>query len=249
MTDVDFNADAGESFGRWTLGSDAELFPLVTTVNIACGFHAGDSNTMKRAVAGARDAGCSIGAHPGYPDLLGFGRRALAASITTTVNDILYQVGALSAIAAAEQVSLTHVKPHGSLMGRVVRDSELAIAVAEALEQSGLHLPLVMSPGSAYDEVVRAGFRAVPENAADLDFTDDGFNVIEPEPARKGPQKVAQRALMMSGGNVDTVSGKTISMPVKSICIHGDRPNAVEIARAVRNRLNEAGVNVRSLYK
>lgn len=244
---IDLNADAGESFGRWKLGADEDLFPIVTTVNVACGYHAGDPVNMRKAVVGARDAGCAVGAHPGYPDLLGFGRRAIPVSVDDTVDYVLYQTGALMAIAASEGVTLSHVKPHGSLMGAVVRSSELAVAVAAAIQHVRPGLPLVMSPGPALDAVRDAQLFAIAENAADLDFTDDGFNVIEPMPAAKDPDGVAERALKMVHGTVDTVTGTEISMPVQSVCVHGDRPNAVAVARAVRARLEAAGVSIRPI--
>ncbi|TYQ09309.1 UNVERIFIED_ORG: UPF0271 protein [Gordonia westfalica J30] len=246
---IDLNADAGESFGRWKLGNDEELFDVVSTVNIACGYHAGDPVNMRKAVVGARDADCAIGAHPGYPDLLGFGRRAIPAKLTDTVDYVLYQVGALAAIAADEGVTLSHVKPHGSLMGTTVRDAELAVAMARAIQSVQTGIPLVMSPGPAMDAVVRAGLPVTPENAADLDFDDNGFNVIEPVPAEKDPEAVATRALQMAHGSVETVSGATIAMPVTSICIHGDRPNAVAVAAAVRRRLESEGVAVRPVER
>lgn len=242
---IDLNADAGESFGRWKLGADEELFAVVSTVNIACGYHAGDPVNMRKAVAGARDAGCAVGAHPGYPDLLGFGRRAIPATVSDTVDYVLYQVGALTAIAADEGVVLTHVKPHGSLMGTTVRDPELAVAIARAIQSVQAGIPLVMSPGAALDAVVAEGLPVTPENAADLDFDDNGFNVIEPVPAAKDPEAVAARAILMAGGKVDTVTGATIPMPVTSLCIHGDRPNAVAVATAVRRRLEAEGIEVR----
>lgn len=245
---LDINVDMGESFGRWKLGADEELFQIVTTVNIACGYHAGDPVNMRKAVIGARDAGCSVGAHPGYPDLLGFGRRALPATLTDTVDYVLYQVGALVAIAADEGVQLSHVKPHGSLMGTVVRDAELAVAVTRAIQSVRDGLPFVMSPGAAADAVQAAGLPVVLENAADLDFTEDGFNVIEPVPQDKDPEAVAARAVQMARGTVETVTGTEIAMPVTSICIHGDRPNAAAVATAVRRRLEAEGIELRSLY-
>lgn len=243
---IDINADAGEGFGRWTLGDDAALFKFVTTTNIACGYHAGDPVTMRVAVTQARDAGVAVGAHPGYPDLLGFGRRALPATDSDVVDYIIYQVGALQAMAASESVALTHVKPHGSLMGRICRSPELAVAIATQLQAVMAGLPLMVAPTAAFDAVRSAGLPAIPENAADLDFDDDGINIVEPRPASKDPDQVSVRAVEMARGRVTTVSGSTIAMPVRSICIHGDRPNAVAIAAAVRQRLERSGFAVHS---
>ena len=241
---IDINADAGESFGRWTLGDDAVLFEYVTTTNIACGYHAGDPATMRTAIATARDAGIAVGAHPGYPDLLGFGRRALPATHEDVVDYILYQVGALHAIAATEGVILTHVKPHGALMGRICRTTELAVVVAGQLQTLQPGLPLMFAPTAALIAAEAHGLPVIRENAADLDFDDYGINIVEPRPAAKDPQLVADRAVQMAHGSVTTTSGAVIAMPVESICIHGDRPNAVAVAAAVRARLHAAGFTV-----
>ncbi|MET9259421.1 5-oxoprolinase subunit PxpA [Amycolatopsis sp. NPDC004079] len=243
---IDLNADAGESFGRWTLGDDDALFQHITTANIACGYHAGDPATMRSSLIRARNAGIAAGAHPGYPDLLGFGRRALPATDSDVVDYILYQVGALAGLAAAEEVPLTHVKPHGALMGRICRSPELAVTVTREL-QSVLHgVPLMFAPTEAQRAVVAAGLPVIPENAADLDFDQDGINLVEPIPEAKDPAAVADRALEMARGTVQTVDGTVIPMPVRSVCVHGDRPNAVAVAEAVRRRLEAAGFVVRA---
>ncbi|MFD9669144.1 5-oxoprolinase subunit PxpA [Rhodococcus sp. NPDC059968] len=245
---IDINADAGEGFGRWSLGDDAGLFRFVTTTNIACGYHAGDPTTMRRAVSQARDAGISVGAHPGYPDLLGFGRRALPATDADVIDYITYQVGALQAIASTESVELTHVKPHGALMGRICRAPDLAVAVARELQKIRPGIPLMFAPTAAFDAVCSEGLPSIPENAADLDFDADGINIVEPRPQPKNPEFVAARAIDMANGFVSTTAGPSIAMPVRSICIHGDRPNAVAIAATVRRRLEESGFVVRSPF-
>lgn len=246
---IDINADAGESFGRWRLGNDEELFAHVTTVNIACGYHAGDPATMRRALAGARDAGCSIGAHPGFPDLLGFGRRALPVSDSDMVDYILYQTGALSALAADEGVVLTHVKPHGAMAAAVYPRAEGAIAIGRALQAVRAGLPLVLAPTTpAFLALRAAGLPVIADQAADLEFTDDGRNVIEPVPLAKDPDLVAESALRLAAGSALTESGQLIDMPVQTICVHGDRPNAVAVAAAVRARLTAAGHTVRSMF-
>ncbi|MEU7144731.1 5-oxoprolinase subunit PxpA [Nocardia sp. NPDC046473] len=245
---IDINADAGESFGRWSLGDDARLFEFVTTTNIACGYHAGDPATMRTAVVQARDAGIAVGAHPGYPDLLGFGRRALPDTDSDVIDYIAYQVGALYSIAATEGVELTHVKPHGALMGRICRSPELAVAIAAQLQTIRPGIPLMFAPTAAFAAVRHEGLPAIPENAADLDFDADGINIVEPRPQWKDPETVAARAVELAFGSVRTTAGTTIAMPVESICVHGDRPNAVDIAATVRSRLTEAGVRVRSPF-
>ncbi|MYW90893.1 5-oxoprolinase subunit PxpA [Amycolatopsis rubida] len=243
---IDLNADAGESFGRWTLGDDDALFQHITTANIACGYHAGDPATMRSSLIRARNAGIAAGAHPGYPDLLGFGRRALPATDSDVVDYILYQVGALAGFAAAEEVPLTHVKPHGALMGRICRSPGLAVTVARALQSVLPGAPLMFAPTEALRAVVEAGLPVIPENAADLGFDQDGINIVEPVPQAKAPATVADRALEMARGTVRTVEGTVIPMPVRSVCVHGDRPNAVTVAKAVRRRLEAAGFVVRA---
>lgn len=246
---IDLNADAGESFGRWTLGDDAALFDHVSTTNVACGYHAGDPVTMRTAVITARDAGVAVGAHPGYPDLLGFGRRALPATHADVVDYILYQVGALHAIAAAEGVTLTHVKPHGALMGRICRTPELAVDVTRQLQALQPGVPLMFAPTAALVAAEEQGLPVIRENAADLDFADDGINIVEVRPEPKDPQLVADRAVEMANGSVTTTSGAVIAMPVESICIHGDRPNAVAVAAAVHAGLHAAGFTVQARHR
>lgn len=248
MKTFDINADAGESFGRWKLGDDAELFKYVTTVNVACGYHAGDPGTMRETVSKARDGGLAVGAHPGYPDLLGFGRRAIPVTQADAVDYILYQVGALQGIAASEGVRLSHVKPHGSLYAEVARNPELALEASRLLQRLQPDLPLLISPGPSAQALAEAGLPVVPENAVDLDFDDQGQNIIERTPAPKDPEAIAAQALLMANGQARTVSGAVIAMPVRSMCVHGDRPNAVDIARSVRLALEKSNITVRSVF-
>jgi len=245
---IDINADAGESFGRWVLGSDAELIPLVTTVNVACGFHAGDPANMRRSVVLAREAGVSVGAHPGYPDLLGFGRRRIAVSEDDVVDYIVYQTGALMAVAATEGVTLTHVKPHGALYGQVTESGALALRLARSLEALQPGLGLMIAPGAGASAVREEGLPVVLDAAADLEYDDAGKNIIEPVPARKDPAVVAERALGLARGHVVTVSGQEVPLAPETVCVHGDRPNAPEIARAVRATLEGAGLQVQSPF-
>lgn len=249
MKTFDINADAGESFGRWKLGDDAELFKYVTTVNVACGYHAGDPSTMRETLCRARDSGLAIGAHPGFPDLLGFGRRALPVTQADAVDYILYQVGALHGIAASENIRLSHVKPHGSLYAEVARNPGLAVEVSIQLQRLQSGLPILISPGASALALKEAGLPVVHENAVDLDFDDQGQNIIERTPSQKDPDAVADQALLMANGQARTVSGTVIPMPVQSICIHGDRPNAVEIARVVRQALEKSEIIVRSVFE
>lgn len=246
--EVDINADAGESFGRWKLGSDEELMPLVTSVNVACGFHAGDPVNMRRSVVLARESGVSVGAHPGYPDLLGFGRRRFGVTESDVADYIVYQTGALLAVAATEGVTLTHVKPHGAMYGQVSESAELAVRVSRDLQSVQQGLALMIFPGAAASAVREAGLPVVLDAATDLDFDDDGRNIIEPVPAEKDPDLVADRAVGLAEGRVVTVSGTTLPIKVETLCVHGDRPNAPQVAAAVRSRLERAGFTIRSPF-
>lgn len=241
---IDLNADAGESFGRWQLGNDEELLPRVTSVNVACGWHAGDPATMRHSVDLARANGTALGAHPGFPDLAGFGRRALAMSPREAANACLYQYGALSAFAAAFGVGITHVKPHGAFYGLTLRDPETAGAVAEAVAEIDSKIIMVLLAGETADRVAARGITVAREAFADLEYEDNGHMIIEPEPQAKDPQACADRASAILRGEVTSVNGTRIPVDADTICLHGDRPNAVEVAGAIRRRFDEEGVTV-----
>lgn len=245
---IDINADMGESFGRWRLGADDEVVPWVTSVNIACGFHAGDPENMRAAVRLARDAGVNVGAHPGYPDLLGFGRRAMALREESLLDYIAYQTGALQAIASIEGVSLTHMKPHGSMYGVISRSPELALRIARELQAIRPGLALFTSPFAGGQAVRAEGLPVVFDAPADLDFEQDGTHIIEAVPQAKDPHAVATRAVQLAEGRVPCITGEMIEMPTESICVHGDRPNAPIVARTVHERLTAEGIAVRSVF-
>jgi len=242
---LDLNADAGESLGRWRLGSDEELMPLVTSVNVACGFHAGDPVTMRRSILLARESGVNVGAHPGYPDLLGFGRRRLAVLEDDVVDYVLYQTGALAAVAATEGVALTHVKPHGALYAQISDSADLAVRLARHLQSVRDGLALMIFPGPGASAARAAGLPVILDAATDLEFDDEGKNIIEPVPAEKDPEAVAERALGLAQGHVVTVSGTILPLAPETICVHGDRPNAPQVASAVRARLEAEGFLIR----
>ena len=241
---VDLNADAGESFGRWRLGDDDRLIPLVTSVNVACGWHAGDPATMSRTVELARDGRTSIGAHPGFPDLTGFGRRAVSMSPAEAARACLYQFGALQAIAARHNATIGHVKPHGALYGMVVKDEATAEAVVEEFAAAAPGVRVVLLAGPVSDRLAERGFPVIREAFADLDYDDSGHIIIEPEPLAKSPQRCADQAEAVLRGEVRSVDGKPIAVDADTICVHGDRPNAVEIAEAIRERFASAGVRL-----
>ncbi|NYH78147.1 UPF0271 protein [Actinopolyspora biskrensis] len=242
QTLVDLNADAGESFGRWTLGADDQLIPLVNSVNIACGWHAGDPGTMHRTLRIARDAGASVGAHPGMPDLAGFGRRAIALSPQEAADACLYQFGALRGIADSFGVPVTHVKPHGALYGLTLRDENVADAVVDALANAAPETNIVLLAGHTAQRIAAKGYPVVREAFADLDYDDSGHIVIEPVPRAKSPQQCTEQAMSVLRGELVSMNGETVPVDADTICVHGDRPNAVEIAETIRSRFDAEGV-------
>jgi UPF0271 protein len=246
---IDLNADIAESFGRWNLGEDNELVKLVTTVNVACGWHAGDPSTMHRSVEMAAAARVNIGAHPGFPDLLGFGRRPIVIDDTDAVDYVLYQVGALMGVASRFGVELSHVKPHGSFYGSIAASGARAVAIGEALQGLQRGIPMLLAPGPGTDALRAAGLPVIADNAADLDFDEDGRNIIEPRPEARDPEIVARQALRMARGTVLTVSGREIPMSVQTVCVHGDRPNAVAVVTEIRRLLADNDVAVRSVFE
>lgn len=245
---MEINADAGESFGRWTLGDEKALFPHIDAVNIACGFHGGDPTTMRKTVDLAIEHDLSIGAHPGYQDLLGFGRRIIPMPHENLIDLVLYQVGALDAIVRRRGTALRHMKLHGSLAGVVARDPEVASLLGAAMREAFPGLPIYLAPGAGADALESVGCAVVRENAVDLDFDDQGMNIIEPVPQPKDPAVVAAQALRAAKGTVLTNTGATVPMHISSMCVHGDRANAIELAAAVRSALLDAGVAVGRLH-
>jgi UPF0271 protein len=241
---VDLNADMGESYGRWTLGDDDALMPYLTSANIACGFHGGDPHVMHRTVALAVEHGVGIGAHVAFPDLIGFGRRRMAASPEEIRDYVVYQAGALRAFAEAAGARLQHVKPHGALYTTIVDSAEHAQAVADAVAQLGPDVILLMPP-EVGPAAARAGVPFVPEGYVDLDYDSGGKLVLERAKQRRDPEGTAERALrLVRDHRVPTVDGGDLELDVESICVHGDAPNAPEIASAIRRALDGAGVEL-----
>jgi len=244
---IDLNCDAGESFGAWTLGDDDAMFEVVTSASIACGFHAGDPSTMESTVRCAVRHGVAVGAHPSYPDLQGFGRRTMRVSPAEAEAFVLYQIGALQAIAEANGTRVTHVKPHGALYNDAARDASLADAIAAAVRRSG-DLRLVGLAGSAFVEAARsAGVPFVAEGFCDRAYGDDGHLVSRSVAGSliTDPQTAARQAVDIAvRGRVRSSSGTEVASAAQTLCIHGDTPGAVGIARAVRAALEAAGVRV-----
>jgi 5-oxoprolinase (ATP-hydrolysing) subunit A len=245
---LDVNVDMGESFGRWQLGDDEALMPFISSVSIACGFHAGDPGTMRRTVHAAAGHGLQIGAHVALPDLLGFGRRRMAISSENLRDDALYQIGALKAFVDAEGGTLGHVKPHGALYAMCSADPELAAAVAQATAEVDKQLLLLLLSHDVEPAVRQHGVRLATEAFPDLGYSPDGTLMIEGVKQAWDPDRVAARALRVAReGRIDASDGSDLDVRVQSVCLHGDAPNAVDVARAVRQRLDENGVQVRSL--
>lgn len=242
---VDLNADAGEG-----LGQDPALFRVVTSASIACGFHAGDPGTMRTAVALAREHGVAIGAHPSFPDLSGFGRREMTLTPPEVEECVTYQVGALADIAARQGVRLHHVKPHGALYNMAARDMTLAAAVARLVSEIDPSLVLVGLAGSALIEAGRqVGLRTASEVFADRGYRGDGALVPrgQPDAILHDADAVAARALDMArDGVVCATTGERVAIRAETICVHGDTPGAVAMARRVRDVLTAAGVQLRS---
>jgi 5-oxoprolinase (ATP-hydrolysing) subunit A len=245
-TVVDLNADLGESFGAWRLGDDDALLSVVTSANIACGFHAGDPLTIRRACAGAVAHGVAIGAQVSYRDLAGFGRREMTVPPDELTAEVLYQIAALDGIARAEGGRVRYVKPHGALYNRAARDPEQAGAIVAAIRSYDPGLPLLTLPGSAVAvAAAAAGLTAVTEAFADRAYADDGTLVRRGQPGAvlTDQDVVAARTVaLVTGQGIDSVNGSRLQLAARSVCVHGDTPGAVGLATAVRAALERAGV-------
>ena len=245
---LDLNCDLGESFGAWRLGDDAGVLPHVSSANIACGFHAGDPRTMQATVASALAHGVALGAQPGWPDLVGFGRRALAATPAETHALVLYQIGALAAFARAAGARLAHVKPHGALYNQAARDRALADAVAQAVRDFDPRLILFGLAGSALIEAGRAlGLTVAREAFADRRYQADGSLTPRDQPGAvidDVDAAVAQALRIATRGEAIAIDGARIAIAADTLCVHGDRPDAAEFARRLRQALEAAGVQV-----
>ena len=245
---VDLNADLGEGFGVWRLGDDDALLGLVTSANVACGFHAGDPSTMRRVCDGAVRGGVAIGAQVSYRDLAGFGRRFIDVDTAELTADVVYQLAALDGIARVAGGRVSYVKPHGALYNATVGHEAQAQAVVDAVVAFDAALPVLGLPGSALLRfAAAAGLRAVPEGVADRGYTAEGTLVPRGEPGAlvHGPAEVAARAVRMAvDGEVIAVDGRVVPVAVESVCVHGDTPGAVALAQAVREALGSAGVEI-----
>ncbi|HEV8639882.1 MAG TPA: 5-oxoprolinase subunit PxpA [Methylomirabilota bacterium] len=249
---IDLNSDMGESYGRWTLGNDAEIMPFITSANVACGYHAADPHVMRKTVELALKHGVAVGSHPGLPDLMGFGRRVMDVSPKEVKDYICYQTGALREFVRVTGSDLQHVKPHGILYNMMEKDEALAAAAGEAvMESGGAKLILMTAASGRYDATCRKmGVRVASEGFADRAYNVDGTLVSRKIPGSlitDPPQAAAQAVKMAMEGKVRTIDGVEIDISVQTICCHGDTPGSDRIVRAVREGLDKAGCQVKPL--
>lgn len=248
MLTIDLNCDMGESFGAFTIGQDEKLMEYVSSVNIACGFHGGDPSVMRKTVAMAAKKKLAIGAHPGFADLQGFGRREIKISSPEVYDIVLYQIGALTAFATAERISLTHVKPHGALYNMAAKDASIASAIVQAVYDVNKDFRFVGLSGSVMiEEAKRVGLRTVNEVFADRTYQDDG--TLTPRSSAgaliEEPELVARQVLqMVKTKTVTAQSGKIISVFPETVCIHGDGTHALEFAKAIVSILKANDVRI-----
>lgn len=246
---IDLNADLGEGFGPWRLGDDAALLKIVTTANVACGLHAGDPAIMRATVRAARADGVAVGAHPGYADLAGFGRRAMPGVTEAEVENLVaYQVGAMAAICALEGHPMTHVKTHGALGNACADDDMLALAVGRAIRAVDPSLKFMVMPGTATERAAdRLGLRPIREIYADRTYA-DSFNLTprsHPGAVLHDPAEALARVLdMVTNSRITASSGKRLPVHIDSVCVHGDNPQAVTMAHHLRSGLVAAGMTV-----
>lgn len=247
MPTIDINCDMGESFGPWVMGQDLELLKHVTSANIACGFHAGDPDVMLKTVRAAIAEGVAIGAHPGLPDLQGFGRRAMTMNANEVYALVVYQVGALDAFARAQGSKLHHVKTHGALYNMTARDPSLAKAVAQAVHDLNPEWPIYVANEPMAAAARALGLRAIHEVYADRSYQDDG--TLTPRSQAHAmiedvEQSIAQVQRMVHEGKVRALSGKDVPIVAETLCIHGDQPGAVQFASRIRAALEAQGITV-----
>lgn len=251
MYKVDLNSDLGESFGAYTIGMDSEILKYVSSANVACGYHAGDPLVMEKTVRLAKESGCAVGAHPGYPDLMGFGRRNVAATPAEVKAYVKYQLGALLAFTTAAGVKMQHVKPHGAMYNMAAKDAKLAAAIAEAIAEVDNSIILL---GLANSEMIKAGeaagLKVASEVFADRAYMEDGTLVPRSQPGAVIHDKdiaIARTVRMVTEGKVETITGKVIDIKADSICVHGDNPSALVFVENIRKELLANGVEIANL--
>ncbi|WP_416797633.1 LamB/YcsF family protein [Ciceribacter azotifigens] len=250
MTAIDLNSDLGEGYGAWKMGDDEAMLAIVSSANVACGFHAGDPAGILNTVKAAAEKGVSIGAHVSYPDRVGFGRRDMDVTSGELTADVIYQIGALKGLATAAGTTVGYVKPHGALYNRIAHDPKQGQAVIDGIKAVDSSLVLMGLAGSPILDLAReAGLQVVAEAFADRAYQPDGQLVSRREPGAvlHDPQLIARRMLRLAyQGTLEATDGSTIKIDAQSICVHGDSPGAVAIAREIRRAFEADGVRVRS---
>jgi UPF0271 protein len=244
---VDFNSDMGESYGAYKMGDDEMILDYVSSANLACGWHGGDPLTMRKTVFMAAKKGVAVGAHPSYPDLMGFGRRVMQLTPEEAHNYVVYQLGALLAFCRAAGTGLQHVKPHGALFNAAQDDPVLAEGIVSGVKEVDPKLIVVALPGSEVDRAAtRVGLKVAREGFADREYTDEGRLVSRKVPGSviHDPKRIAQRVVDMVKGRLVAMSGKTLDVEVKTVCLHSDTPGAGALAREIRGAVEKAGITV-----
>ena len=248
MYKIDLNSDLGESFGAYKIGSDADVIPLISSANVACGFHAGDPLVMAKTVALCKSTGTALGAHPGYPDLVGFGRRNLAASPAEVKAMVTYQIGALDAFCKAAGVKLQHVKPHGAMYNMAAKDETLAKAICQAIYEYDPQLILMgLANSQMLTQAKAMGLPAAAEVFADRAYEEDGTLVARSKPGsmiEDEEEAVARVIRMIKEGKVTAITGKDIEITADSVCVHGDGPKALAFVEKLRNAFAAEGIEI-----
>ena len=249
---VDLNSDLGESFGNYTIGMDAEILKYVSSANVACGWHAGDPIVMEKTVAVAKDNGVAVGAHPGFPDLMGFGRRNMVVTPEEAKAYVKYQLGALKAFTDSHGVKIQHVKPHGALYNMAAVDEKLAKAMCEAVYDVDKDSIFMGLAGSKMIEAAEAaGLKAASEVFADRAYNDDGTLVsrkLEGSVIKDKDLAIKRVVRMVKEGKVESINGNDINIKADSICVHGDNPKALEFVKNIRETLIAEGVSIKNLF-
>lgn len=248
---IDLNSDIGESFGAYTMGDDKSVMKYVTSANVACGFHAGDPLVLNKTIAACADLGVAVGAHPGYHDLAGFGRRNMVCTPEEVYADCLYQIGAAAAFCRANGLELQHVKPHGAMYNQAAKSPEMAAAIAGAIKAAGGNLVLMGLANSEFERAAKAaGVLFAAEAFADRAYMPDGTLVPRSRPGSviHDAAAAARRVVRMATeGTAEAIDGTVINFRPASVCMHGDTPEAVEMAAAVKKALEAAGVQIKNL--
>ena len=250
MATIDLNSDVGEAFGPWPMGDDADMLSLISSANIACGFHAGDPRAMRVTTQLAAQNGVAIGAHVGYRDLAGFGRRALDVASEDLIPEIIYQIGALQAIAQSAGTTVRYVKPHGALYNTIVHHEAQAHAVIDGIHAFSADIPVMLLPGGvAVDIAEKKGLRVIREAFADRNYNPDGTLVSRtlPNAVVPDPEFVAARVRQVAeDGSITAFDGTVLKVDAESVCVHGDSPDSVALAQSIVKALGEDGIEIKS---